>query len=50
MPENELAANSVPFGPAGGQLLSVEQLASAAAHVRSHLAHARAAVGRQEVS
>jgi hypothetical protein len=43
--------NATPFAPAGGQPFSVEQLgAAAAAHVRSHLGHAQAAVGRQAAS
>ena len=40
-------AKTTPFGPAGGQPFSVEQLCGAAAgHVRSHLGRAREALGK----
>jgi len=39
---------AAPFGPAGGRPLQTGDLAAVAArHTREHLAHARAAVGRQ---
>jgi hypothetical protein len=48
--ESDLAKTTA-FGPAAGQYFSVEQFCTAAAgHVRSHLARARAAVGRNAES